>query len=585
MAAVSSMPGDGPGHKKRKSVYPDKKLYVILNLPMKRSNKLLATLLTVFFLLSLLGPMQAFAARTFPDVSSDFWGARYISSAAERGYIQGYEDGTFRPNNQITRAEFCRMLNQALGLTQEEVVGFQDVHSNHWYYSEVKKAVAAGYIAGYEDNSFRGDNSISREEAAVVLSRITTPTDVQKNIWELVDTGSISSWALDAAKMLYSKGYMVGDDFKRFNPQGNLTRAELTKSVEVLLGAEKINGTDISLNAQNQTLSNTIYTGNVTINVGNNDEDVTFKNCQILGTLQIKGGDVIHLSGTGVNHLQVQNSSNQTKVLASGATTVKETTVSYGCTLEETNLPREGFTNVTLSGSSLKDNDVNLSGDFDLLTVSSPSRLNLLSGTIQKMVVNSEGKGSEIDLASKTTVNSLEVRGASDFTGKGTIKKADLKVSGSTFETPPQSYEGDVLVPGITPKHGATNVSVDSVIKLTFGETIYRTSGSSITSSYVEDSVVELRKGSSSGSTVSFDVSLSSNNSVITITPDSKLEKDTKYYVILKGGTVKNRDGLKNEAQTYYFNTGDGSTAFPQGSGQSYQRKSGVWRRKRQGAA
>lgn len=234
-----------------------------------------------------------------------------------------------------------------------------------------------------------------------------------------------------------------------------------------------------------------------------------------------------------------------------------ETIVSYGCTLEETDLTGAGFTNVTLSGSGLKNNDVNLSGDFDLLTVSSPSKVNLLSGSIQKMVVNSGGKGSAIDLASKTTVNFLEVHGASDFTGKGTIKKADLKVNGSTFETPPQSYEGNVLVPSITPKHGATNISVDSVIKLSFGEAIYRSSGASLTASYVEDSVIELRKGSSSGSTVSFDVSLSSNNSVITITPDSKLERDTKYYVILKGGTVRSGDGLKNEAQTYYFNTGE----------------------------
>lgn len=270
---------------------------------MKRSNKLLASLLTGLLLLSLMGPMQVFAAKTFPDVGPEFWGASYISSAAERGYIQGYEDGTFRPNRAITRAEFCRMLNQALGLTKEETIQFRDVSSNHWYYSEVKKAVAAGYIAGYEDNSFRGDNSISREEAAVAISRIATPTDVQKNIWELVDAGSISTWALDAAKMLYSKGYMEGDNFRRFQPKGNLTRAELTKTVEVMLGAEKITGGNISLNAQNQTLSNTIYTGDVTINVGNNDKDVTFKNCQILGTLRINGGDVIRLSGTSVNNL------------------------------------------------------------------------------------------------------------------------------------------------------------------------------------------------------------------------------------------------------------------------------------------
>ena len=176
----------------------------------------------------------AASAAGFSDTKGH-WAESYINDAVKHGYVNGYGDNTFAPSKAITRAEFCKMINSALGLKAQTTLAFTDISSGKWYYSDIQKAVAAGYIAGYEDNTFKGDSSITRQEAAVVLSRITSDPSLSKDISALKDSSKIASWALSGVKHVYAKGYMTGDNLKMFNPQGNLTRAEAVKILETLL--------------------------------------------------------------------------------------------------------------------------------------------------------------------------------------------------------------------------------------------------------------------------------------------------------------------------------------------------------------
>ena len=89
------------------------------------------------------------------------------------------------------------------------------------------------------------------------------------------------------------------------------------------------------------------------------------------------------------------------------------------------------------------------------------------------------------------------------------------------------------------------------VIKLTFDQTIYKLSGSSMTAAYLEDEVIELRKGSSRGSQVPFTAEISSSGRVVSITPDSQLSSGTKYYVIVNRGTLTNSRGDTNPCLLY----------------------------------
>ena len=100
------------------------------------------------------------------------WAEDSIMSWVNKGYVKGYADGSFRPENDITRAEFISIVNRAFEFKEESEVTYKDVTASHWAYNEFKKASAAGYIVGFEDGTFRPNNKISRQEVAAIITRL-----------------------------------------------------------------------------------------------------------------------------------------------------------------------------------------------------------------------------------------------------------------------------------------------------------------------------------------------------------------------------------------------------------------------------
>ena len=109
---------------------------------------------------------------TFSDVPADAWYAEAVNTLASLGMVEGYADGTFRPDNTITRAEFVTI---AVGFADLEIDGearFTDVARNAWYYPYIADACAYGWIGGYPDGSFRPDNTITRAEVTVIVNNM-----------------------------------------------------------------------------------------------------------------------------------------------------------------------------------------------------------------------------------------------------------------------------------------------------------------------------------------------------------------------------------------------------------------------------
>ena len=108
---------------------------------------------------------------TFKDVPADLWSANSIGLMQSLGLLGGYEDGTFRPEQPITRAELialvCRFKAAAPG-----VPVFNDVPSTHWAYNDINAAAAQGWTGGYEDGSFRPGQPITRAEVVSILCRV-----------------------------------------------------------------------------------------------------------------------------------------------------------------------------------------------------------------------------------------------------------------------------------------------------------------------------------------------------------------------------------------------------------------------------
>lgn len=163
----------------------------------------------------------------FKDISNH-WAKTQILDFVEKGFINGYQvkDGfEFRPENSITRAEFVKLVNRVFGFTSKATINFKDVNSKEWYYDEVRMGVAAGYIDGYkEDNTFRPDAAITREEASKIVAKITNLKGDGK--LEFKDNSKISDWAKEYVDALTDNKIIEGYPDGTFKPQDKIKRGE-----------------------------------------------------------------------------------------------------------------------------------------------------------------------------------------------------------------------------------------------------------------------------------------------------------------------------------------------------------------------
>lgn len=111
-------------------------------------------------------------SNSFKDVKSADWYNNAISTVANAGLVNGYEDGSFRPDAPITRAEFATIASRFASATGVIVTDFSDL-SGHWSEAAVKKAASVGWVTGYEDGTFRPDKNILRAEAMAIVNRVT----------------------------------------------------------------------------------------------------------------------------------------------------------------------------------------------------------------------------------------------------------------------------------------------------------------------------------------------------------------------------------------------------------------------------
>ena len=114
----------------------------------------------------------------FNDVSKSEWYSDYIGYLSKYGIIKGYADNTFRPNDNVSRAEFVAMTVRFNSLFNDVKKGsytvkYTDVASNYWAYSDVAYAKHAGWLNGYADGTFKGDNAITRAEVVTVVNKAT----------------------------------------------------------------------------------------------------------------------------------------------------------------------------------------------------------------------------------------------------------------------------------------------------------------------------------------------------------------------------------------------------------------------------
>lgn len=177
------------------------------------------------------------AKSDFADCTSAHWAYEYVTALRNSGIIDGYEDGTFRPDNGVTREEFVKLIISAAGMYSADAqCAFTDVPSGEWYYSFVASAVESDAVSGISADEFGIGQPITREDAAVIAARILGKL---KNVtaggeMNFTDREMISDYAADSVSLLSQLGIINGFEDGSFAPQSGLTRAQTAKIIAMI---------------------------------------------------------------------------------------------------------------------------------------------------------------------------------------------------------------------------------------------------------------------------------------------------------------------------------------------------------------
>ena len=395
-----------------------------------------AITITAVLATSMAMSVTAFGAPT--DIQGH-WAQNTINKWVDKGDISGYPDGTFRPNNMITRAEFVVLVNNAMGYTKSGYAYFSDVPSHYWGKNAIQTGVAAGYISGDGNGIFRPNDPVTRQEAAAMISRILDLKQNESRAYRYTDSYAISNWAKGVVGAVSEAGIMAGYPDGSFGPNRVLTRAEavlaLDKTVNYKPGdkeedKEETKKEDMLLTQSK--LEDTTITGDLTISDRLGTKTITLEDVTVKGKLIVDGGGEIILKDCDIKEMVMDQK--DTTVKASGKTTVEKTTFK-----KIGKLTGGDYTDVIV--------DKELSGYITIdakvrnLTLDAETDLKLGSDArIKNMEITKNADKATIDF-SKGKVEDMTVKDKVTIKGSGDIDTMTVYVSGVTSSIRPDTVK------------------------------------------------------------------------------------------------------------------------------------------------
>ena len=395
-----------------------------------------AITITAVLAASMAMSVTAFGAPT--DIQGH-WAQNTINKWVDKGDISGYPDGTFRPNNMITRAEFVVLVNNAMGYTKSGYAYFSDVPSHYWGKNAIQTGVAAGYISGDGNGIFRPNDPVTRQEAAAMISRILDLKQNESRAYRYTDSYAISNWAKGVVGAVSEAGIMAGYPDGSFGPNRVLTRAEavlaLDKTVNYKPGdkeedKEETKKEDMLLTQSK--LEDTTITGDLTISDRLGTKTITLEDVTVKGKLIVDGGGEIILKDCDIKEMVMDQK--DTTVKASGKTAVEKTTFQ-----KIGKLTGGDYTDVIV--------DKELSGYITIdakvrnLTLDAETDLKLGSDArIKNMEITKNADKATIDF-SKGKVEDMTVKDKVTIKGSGDIDTMTVYVSGVTSSIRPDTVK------------------------------------------------------------------------------------------------------------------------------------------------
>lgn len=344
---------------------------------------------------TMLLPSGAFAAdlSRFNDFPND-WSSGALEKAVDHGLLNG-SNGKIDGQGLLTRAQMAAIVSRAFGATKSaSLSSYKDVLPSAWYYSDMGKAVQMQTFQG-SDGLLHPDDSITREEAFVVLARAFALTDGRSaSLSDFSDNGAVSSWASGSLSALVENGYVNGAN-GRLNPKNNITRAEFAKII-----------TDMAASyADSSSIANQTVDGNLIVRA----DGASLSGVTVNGDLIIAdGGDKVSLDGVKVTG----------RIVIRGASTeasLKNCSAGKGVLVSNPN----GAASISVSGGSVG-------------TVTAKSDL-VVSGSVDNIVI---AEKAALTVQSGASVGSVTVSAAgASVSGAGTVSAVQANANNVTVST------------------------------------------------------------------------------------------------------------------------------------------------------
>lgn len=285
------------------------------------------------------------ATPVFKDVDATTNEGKAIIKMYNAGILAGYEDNTFKPDGSITRAELVRVFNQVFKYSVDENTAVPDFVDNTnkaaWYYNDVKIAQANGYINGFEDNTFRPQENFTRQQVCVVMDLITK-LDLPEMKVEISD--AVSDWATGYVNRALVAGFFTLEEGNTFRATENITRGEVCELLAIFVPevSEDNNTEDTTVKsneAETEVITAKTHNGTVvSVTTGGGGGGSSSSNKTTTATEATTEATTVTEVSTSSNSNKVTESTTKTTTEVTTEATTEATTVTTEATTETTTI-------------------------------------------------------------------------------------------------------------------------------------------------------------------------------------------------------------------------------------------------------
>lgn len=183
----------------------------------------------------------------YPDVTEKYWGYKAITAMSKDGVLNGFDDGSFRPEEAVTREQFAKMIVCALKLEEDGVShSYSDAVPGAWYNKYLAIAEKYGLMNGIGENAFGVGNTLIRQDMAIIAYRICkagycVPDErIPAEILPFADASEVSEYAAEYVLEAYAYGLINGMENNKLVPKGRVTRAQAAQVIYNLMGNKNL---------------------------------------------------------------------------------------------------------------------------------------------------------------------------------------------------------------------------------------------------------------------------------------------------------------------------------------------------------